>query len=284
MFNIFSLIAQPESSGGINLYNPVSTSSGNAQGWYGITTGTWQDFAPQAGVDLSLYPTPNAAPQSVQQQVASVIPFGRWAASTRNYVAQQLGFIPASNQTLGQIQTGLDANTAADGSYTGGLAAYTPASLSTGAGGDYVADTPTDSSGGSGTVVPDPNAVPFIPDSANPLDPFNTTGTQNSPNAFLIPGTDTPLADQSGAYSGTFQFLDSSPFTLGGAQSTANVPVAPGSSGLGGIFATISDFAVRAGLVLLGIIMIAIGGFAAVRGEGIGGGAVATVGAVKAIT
>src|SRR5215472_3503994 len=104
MLNIFSLVAQRESSGGINLFNPVSTSSGHAEGWYGITTGTWNDFAPKAGVDLSQYPTSNDAPQSVQQSVASLIPFGRWDSNTKNYVAQNLGFVPSSSQTLGQIQ------------------------------------------------------------------------------------------------------------------------------------------------------------------------------------
>jgi hypothetical protein len=63
-----------------------TTSSGQAQGNAQITTGTWTDFAPKAGVDLKQYPTPMDAPRDVQIKVASVIPLNRWASSTVNAV------------------------------------------------------------------------------------------------------------------------------------------------------------------------------------------------------
>ena len=47
-----------------------------------ITTGTWTDFAPKAGVDLNQYPNPVSAPRGVQIKVASMIPLNRWASST----------------------------------------------------------------------------------------------------------------------------------------------------------------------------------------------------------
>ena len=75
-------------SGGRNIANThQGTSSGQAQGFFQITTGTWRDFAPKAGVDLSQYPTPLSTGASqegyrIQAQVASTIPLRRWDSST----------------------------------------------------------------------------------------------------------------------------------------------------------------------------------------------------------
>jgi len=79
--------------------NPINTSSGHAQSWFQITTGTWQEFAPRAGVNLQQYPTPESAPFNVQQQVAQTIPLGRW--STFPSLSRQYpGLNP--NMTLGE--------------------------------------------------------------------------------------------------------------------------------------------------------------------------------------
>ena len=80
------------------------TSSGQAQGNAQITTGTWTDFAPKAGIDLKQYPTPDSAPRDVQIKVASVIPLNRWAASTVNAVLAKYPGIDTS-QPLGVIQS-----------------------------------------------------------------------------------------------------------------------------------------------------------------------------------
>lgn len=101
--SIFDVIAGKESSGGKNLYNPVGTSSGHAEGWYGITTGTWNDFAPKAGVNLSQYPDPNSAPQPVQQQVAGQIPLSRWAPSTVSAVHAAYPGITDDSKTVGAL-------------------------------------------------------------------------------------------------------------------------------------------------------------------------------------
>ncbi len=107
--SIYDIIGQQESSGGLNTYNPTSTSSGNAMGFYQITTGTWNDFAPQAGVSLDQFPNPNSAPLDVQTQVANQIPLSRWAGSTVSAVQQQFPGIDTS-QPLGVLaaQTGGD--------------------------------------------------------------------------------------------------------------------------------------------------------------------------------
>ena len=76
-------------SGGRNIPNVhQGTSSGQAQGYVQITTGTWRDFAPRAGIDLRKYPTPMKAadgspvPWEIQSKVAGIIPLKRWDEST----------------------------------------------------------------------------------------------------------------------------------------------------------------------------------------------------------
>lgn len=76
-------------SGGRNIPNVhQGTTSGQAQGYFQITTGTWKEFAQRAGIDLNRYPTPMSAadgtpvPYAVQAQVASIIPLSRWDKTT----------------------------------------------------------------------------------------------------------------------------------------------------------------------------------------------------------
>jgi hypothetical protein len=128
---LFDVIAQSESSGGRNLFNPVSTSSGHAQGWYGITTGTWSDFAPKAGVSLRQYPEPNSAPQSIQQMVASLIPLKRWDSNTRGKVEAAYPGLDAS-LPLGQLATMLGDTPAAAGTAAAGGAGEGDAASSEG--------------------------------------------------------------------------------------------------------------------------------------------------------
>ena len=62
-------------SGGISTaQNPSSTASG----LYGFLNSTWQEFAPQVGVDTALYPTAASAPGDVQTQVAAITPASNW--------------------------------------------------------------------------------------------------------------------------------------------------------------------------------------------------------------
>ena len=92
-------------SGDRNINNVhQTTSSGQAQGNAQITTGTWTDFAPKAGIDLKQYPTPDSAPRNVQIAVANQIPLNRWASSTVNAVLAKYPGIDTS-QPLGVIQS-----------------------------------------------------------------------------------------------------------------------------------------------------------------------------------
>lgn len=63
-----------ESSGNPTAQNPSSSASG----LYGFLKGTWQQYAPQAGVDTSIFPTAKSAPADVQTQVAAVTPVSNW--------------------------------------------------------------------------------------------------------------------------------------------------------------------------------------------------------------
>jgi hypothetical protein len=90
-----------ESGGSATIVNPTATSSGNASGLYQITSGTWAEFAPRAGVDLGLYPTAGQAPPDIQGQVAGLIPMSRWAPTTLNALTNA-GYTVDPSATLGQ--------------------------------------------------------------------------------------------------------------------------------------------------------------------------------------
>ena len=110
-------------SGNRNINNThQTTSSGQAQGNAQITTGTWNDFAAKAGVDLKQYPTPGSAPPDVQIKVASVIPLNRWASSTVNAVLAKYPGIDTS-QPLGVIQANAINPSGASTTAAGGSAA-----------------------------------------------------------------------------------------------------------------------------------------------------------------
>ena len=99
--DFLSYLEQLESSGSNIPNTHQTTSSGQAQGYDQITTGTWRDFAPAAGVDLGKYPNPLTAPQSIQRQVAQTIPMHRWDPKTLNGLIKA-GFTVDPNRTLGQ--------------------------------------------------------------------------------------------------------------------------------------------------------------------------------------
>jgi hypothetical protein len=96
-------------SGGRNIPNVTEgTSSGQAQGYFQITTGTWREFAQKVGVDLARYPTPMTAadgtpvPYGVQAAVASAIPLKRWAPSTVQLI-RATGKPIDVNRPLGEV-------------------------------------------------------------------------------------------------------------------------------------------------------------------------------------
>lgn len=69
--NVMQGVAPP--GGGFNPSVGRVTGPSTAQGYYQITNTTWRNFAPQAGVDLAVYPTAMSAPPEVQRHVARTI-------------------------------------------------------------------------------------------------------------------------------------------------------------------------------------------------------------------
>lgn len=116
-------------SGGQNVANThQGTSSGQAQGYNQITTGTWKEFG-----GLAYAPTPLQATRDQQNAIAAKIPMGRWAPETLNYLRSH-GFKVDTSKTLAQ-------NIAMNG----GTVATTP---------------PAGSTAGTGAGVPPPSAQP----------------------------------------------------------------------------------------------------------------------------
>ena len=108
--------------GGSNIANThEGTTSGQAQGYDQITTGTWGEFG---GTKYAANPL--RATKEQQDEIASAIPLKRWAPETLDYLRQQ-GFKVDPNKTLGE-------NIAANG---GTVPSGAPAgtSVATGAGG-----------------------------------------------------------------------------------------------------------------------------------------------------
>ena len=82
-------------SGGRNIPNTTQgTSSGQAQGYNQITTGTWKEFGGTAYA-----PTPLQATQDQQNAIAAKIPLKRWAPETLAYLRNN-GFSLNPNATL----------------------------------------------------------------------------------------------------------------------------------------------------------------------------------------
>jgi len=82
-------------SGNRNIFSgvdrDVSGPGTKSQGYFQITTPTWSDFAPKAGVNLSQYPNAMSAPRDVQARVAGYIPFGRFGPRTQRMMGDKYG-------------------------------------------------------------------------------------------------------------------------------------------------------------------------------------------------
>jgi hypothetical protein len=119
-----SLISQYE-SGNRNVPNasgPGGTPASTASGYYQILNGTWRQFAPQAGVDLSQYPTAMSAPFDVQTRVASLIysqqGLAPWASDSRLMAAVAAGAVGEANQSPINSTTSSSSNALSIGSVT----------------------------------------------------------------------------------------------------------------------------------------------------------------------
>lgn len=121
------LISQYE-SGNKNILN---TQGSTASGYFQIINGTWQQFAPQAGVSLLQYPTAMSAPQDVQTAVATTIynrqGFQPWAsnAALMAAVGNQQGDTTVTDlPDTAPIAVGGSTNAGAAGNSTGGSSLF----------------------------------------------------------------------------------------------------------------------------------------------------------------
>jgi hypothetical protein len=214
--------------------NPTEISQGHFQ----IHTGTWKDFAPQAGVDINKYPNAMSAPREVQAQVASVIPFKRFGPRTQTMMRQQFGDID-SNRTVGELAgLGPRAGSAA----VAGPVAVTPPPATQQAGPLPVPPIPPGN----------PNAGPRIglvpPSAVATTPPPAQTGQADDPNMAAVKQASTallamPEPDAAAAYPAVVRELQARGFALnappeypghaalralvGGGQADEAVPVAP---------------------------------------------------------
>lgn len=252
-----SAIAQTESSGNPTAVNPTS----GASGLYGFLNSTWQSIAPQAGVDTSQYPTAASAPASVQTSVAAITPVSNWTCTGCNSLASSIA-ATAGNTSSSPTTTDFS-------NFTAPLT--TPDFFS-------VSTTP-----GSQTNVPitDGGATNSSGDSFTFNSPTEATQTgisQNS-NTLVDPFTGTFINPTTGAQdTGAIGDILSGAGALG----TGGLSI-PGTTAAGGAspdqatagtdfftnaFNDIWNLAQRGGLIILGIVLIAVAAFWLASGQG----------------
>jgi hypothetical protein len=94
---------------GRNIYSGVDKDvaglNSRSQGYYQITTPTWETYAAKAGVDLKQYPNAMSAPKEIQARVAMEIPFNQFGGRTRQLLSGQFGAFD-TKATVGQIAGG----------------------------------------------------------------------------------------------------------------------------------------------------------------------------------
>jgi hypothetical protein len=237
---ILSTIMGVESSGGHNVtqgnIGDINNQTGDlAQGYFQITGGTWAQFG---GLNTG-YTQANQAPYATQLQIAQNIPVSRWGPDTQAAL-QAAGYSPQRGQTLGQLmaangETGSQ-TTAADGSTVTGS-------------GSTIANGPPDTSSG-----------------ANPgtTDPLGTSVTQNPSGTGTTTTTGTGTAAQGTQIQTALQPEETSFITstvtgienaFGGAFKSA---LTAAETAAGTWLGSVQNWFTRAGLILLGIVLIAL--------------------------
>jgi hypothetical protein len=111
-------LATSESGG-----NPTLCNATGHCGLYQFARDTWQQYAPQAGINIGLYPTADTAPAELQTAVALVTPITNWTCPGCNTYANQLASLAGTTTAYPATGTGLtfaDPLTAAQGGDYGG--------------------------------------------------------------------------------------------------------------------------------------------------------------------
>jgi hypothetical protein len=97
-----------------------------SQGYFQIDTPTWQQFAVQAGIDITKYPSAMNAPPEVQAQVAQLIPLSRFGKRTQDMLIKQYGALD-TKATIGELSAKVGGATAPSGGTAVAAAPAAPA-------------------------------------------------------------------------------------------------------------------------------------------------------------
>jgi hypothetical protein len=240
---ILSTIMGVESSGGHNVtqgnIGDINNRTGDlAQGYFQITGGTWAQFG---GLNTG-YTQANQAPYATQLQIAQNIPVSRWGPDTQAAL-QAAGYSPQRGQTLGQLMAANGENgtetVAADGSTitgSGSTIANGPADASSGVAGGSSAGAGTTSSP-LGTSV-----------TANPA---GTSSTASTP----AQGTQIQTALQPEEQNFITSTVTGVENAFGGAFKSALTAAETSTATWLG---SVQNWFTRAGLIVLGIVLVAI--------------------------
>lgn len=238
---ILSTILGVESSGGHNItqgnIGDVNNRTGDlAQGYFQITGATWAQF----GGYGTGYSSAIQAPYATQLQIAQNIPVARWGPDTQSAL-QAAGYQPQRGETLGQMLTryGEDpsATTAADGSSV----------TSSGAG---IAEGPQDSASGF-------NAGDSVSQGGLGSLPWNTTptGAENVSTADVGQGAQVTQGLQQGTIDAITKWIGGIESAFGGGLKSA---LTAAETAAGTWLGSVQNWFARAGLIFLGIVLIAI--------------------------
>lgn len=241
---ILSTIMGVESGGGHNVTQSLGTRDVNnnygagggdpAQGYFQITGGTWAQFG---GLQTG-YTQANQAPYAVQLQVAQNIPVARWGPATQNALSAA-GYSTSRGQTLGQLMAANGENgsetVAADGSTLSGSGAV-------------IANGPADTSSG---LNAGPNATGTSV-TQNPL------GSSSAVSAVSGDQQDPPIkvALTTGTANAVQDWVNSFETSVGTAFTSA---MTHALAAVGIDFSGIQNWFVRAGVILLGIVLVVAG-------------------------
>jgi hypothetical protein len=238
---ILSTIMGVESSGGHNIVQgnigDVNNRTGDlAKGYFQITNATWAQFG---GLNTG-YTQANAAPYAVQLQVAQNIPVARWGPDTQTAL-NAAGYSPARGQTLGQLMSANSENpaatVAADGSTVSGS-------------GSTIANGPTDTSGtgDNSGVTPDSNPLGSSV-TANPSGTSSTTASGTAQGAPIQTALQPEEVSQIGSWISGIESAFGS-----GLKSTLTAAETGLATYLGGV----QNWFIRAGLIILGVVLLAV--------------------------
>lgn len=266
-------LAQSESSGQAGLvhypnnvaWGGSSTAGSSASGLYGYTTGTWQTYAPQAGVDISQYPYAYTAPASVQTQVAAITPISNWTCpgcnSTASALAENPANISATPQSVGVSATDglgdLNLSQINDPAYQTGMPTYGDISASDTTGlpyGDSTSELQAEgySPGQIAQLQQEGYYGGALHVNVTPTNTAATVGGSSAPGSL----TNTGVIGTSGA--GTPVQLNLGAGTVADIGKWITEPITAAEQELSAALQSVGNWFTRGALILLGIVIILV--------------------------